>query len=29
METDSRQPSASDAGTFPGFDDLKKLIEKF
>ena len=29
METDSRQPSASDAGTFLGFDDLKKLIEKF
>lgn len=29
METDSRQPSASDAAVFPGFEDLKKLIEKF
>ena len=29
METDSRQPSASDAGVFPRFEDLKKLIEKF
>ena len=29
METDSRQTSGSDAGTFPGFEDLKKLIEKF
>jgi phasin family protein len=29
METDSRQTSGSDAGAFPGFEDLKKLIEKF
>jgi phasin family protein len=29
METDSRQTSGSDAGPFPGFEDLKKLIEKF
>jgi phasin family protein len=29
METDSRQPSTSDAGVFPGFEDIKKLIEKF
>jgi phasin family protein len=29
METDSRQTSGSDAGVFSGFDDLKKLIEKF
>jgi phasin family protein len=29
METDSRQPSALDTGVFPGFEDIKKLIEKF
>ena len=29
METDSRQTSGADAGAFPGFEDLKKLIEKF
>jgi phasin family protein len=29
METDRRQPSGPDAGAFPGFEDLKKLIEKF
>jgi len=29
METDSRQTSGSDAGAFPGFEDIKKLIEKF
>jgi phasin family protein len=29
METDSRQTSGSDAGGFLGFEDLKKLIEKF
>src|SRR6266404_251000 len=29
METDSRQSTGPDAGAFPGFDDLKKLIEKF
>ena len=29
METDSRQTSDSDARAFPGFEDLKKLIEKF
>src|ERR1700752_1775348 len=29
METDSRLPSTSDAGVFPGFEDIKKLIEKF
>ena len=29
METDSTQTSGSDAGGFPGFEDLKKLIEKF
>jgi phasin family protein len=29
METDSRQTSGSDAGVIPGFEDLKKLIEKF
>ena len=29
METDSRQTSGSDEGAFPGFEDLKKLIEKF
>ena len=29
METDSRQTSGSDAGGFFGFEDLKKLIEKF
>jgi len=29
METDRRQPTGPDAGAFPGFEDLKKLIEKF
>jgi phasin family protein len=29
METDSRQTSGSDVGAFPGFEDIKKLIEKF
>ena len=29
METDRRQATGSDAGAFPGFEDLKKLIEKF
>jgi phasin family protein len=29
METDSRQTSGSDASVIPGFEDLKKLIEKF
>jgi phasin family protein len=29
METDGRQATGSDAGAFPGFEDLKKLIEKF
>jgi phasin family protein len=29
METDSRQSTSPDAGAFPGFEDLKKLIEKF
>src|ERR1700746_1554439 len=29
MATDSTQTSGSDAGGFPGFEDLKKLIEKF
>ena len=29
METDRRQPTGLDAGAFPGFEDLKKLIEKF
>src|SRR5580692_12094520 len=29
METDTRQTSGSDVGAFPGFEDLKKLIEKF
>jgi phasin family protein len=29
METDSRQSTGPDAGAFPGFEDLKKLIEKF
>src|ERR1700739_4562552 len=29
METDSRQTSGSDAGGLLGFEDLKKLIEKF
>ena len=29
MEIDSRQSTGSDAGAFPGFEDLKKLIEKF
>src|SRR3984893_4428341 len=29
METDSRQTSGSDAGVLPGFEDLKRLIEKF
>ena len=29
METDSRQSTSPDAGAFPGFDDLRKLIEKF
>jgi phasin family protein len=29
METDTRQTSGSDAGVFPGFEDIKKLIEKF
>jgi phasin family protein len=29
MESDRRQPTGPDAGAFPGFEDLKKLIEKF
>jgi phasin family protein len=29
METDSRQPTGPDASAIPGFEDLKKLIEKF
>jgi phasin family protein len=29
MQTDGRQSSGSDAGAFPGFEDLTKLIEKF
>ena len=29
METDSRQTTGPDAGAIPGFEDLKKLIEKF
>jgi phasin family protein len=29
METDSKQPTGADANSMPGFDDLKKLIEKF
>src|ERR1700745_2853449 len=29
METDSRHSTGPDAGAFPGFEDLKKLIEKF
>jgi phasin family protein len=29
METDSRQSTSPDASVFPGFEDLKKLIEKF
>lgn len=29
MEADSKQTSGSDAAAFPGFEDLKKLIEKF
>ena len=29
METDSRQTSGADAGAFPGFEDIKKLVEKF
>jgi phasin family protein len=29
MQTDGKQPSGSDAGAFPGFEDLTKLIEKF
>ena len=28
METDSKQPTGADANSMPGFDDLKKLIEK-
>ena len=28
METDSRQTTGPDAGAIPGFEDLKKLIEK-
>ena len=28
MEADSKQTSGSDAAAFPGFEDLKKLIEK-
>jgi phasin family protein len=29
MATDSRQSTGPDAAAFPGFEDLKKLIEKF
>ena len=29
METDNRHSTGPDAGAFPGFEDLKKLIEKF
>jgi phasin family protein len=29
METNRSQPTGPDAGAFPGFEDLKKLIEKF
>jgi phasin family protein len=29
MQTDGKQSSGSDAGAFPGFEDLTKLIEKF
>ena len=29
METDSSQTSGSGVGAFPGFEDIKKLIEKF
>ncbi|HZC95487.1 MAG TPA: phasin family protein [Bradyrhizobium sp.] len=29
MATDSRQSTGPDATAFPGFEDLKKLIEKF
>jgi phasin family protein len=29
METESRQNTGPDASAFPGFEDLKKLIERF
>ena len=29
METDNRQPTGPEASAIPGFEDLKKLIEKF